>query len=75
MNALDSRTIRTVLVAMIGYAIVRFGLPKDFASETVKAALADVIVYLGFALAAYYRKHATGHISRWCRWLRAPDDD
>ena len=75
MNAIDSRTIRTIIVAMIGYAIVRFGLPADFAPDHVKGAIADVIVYAGFALAAYYRKHATGHIARWCKFMKAPDDD
>lgn len=67
MNALDSRTIRTVIIAMIGYAVVRFGIPDQFASEPVKAAIADLIVYGGFALAAWYRKHAQGEIQAWWR--------
>lgn len=69
MNALDSRTIRTVLVAVIGYAIVTFGLPDQFASETVKSAIADIIVFGGFALVAWYRKNAQGMIERW--WGRS----
>lgn len=65
MTALDSRTIRTVIIAMVGYAVVRFGIPDDFASEPVKTAIADLIVYGGFALAAWYRKHARGEINKW----------
>jgi hypothetical protein len=65
MNALDSRTIRTIIVAMLGYAVVRFGLPDQFASDAVKSAIADLIVYAGFALAAYYRKHAQADIRKW----------
>lgn len=65
MNALDSRTIRTVIIAMIGYAVVRFGIPDQFASEPVKAAVADLIVYAGFAIAGWYRKQAQGEITRW----------
>jgi hypothetical protein len=67
MKALDSRTIRTILVAMIGYAVVRFGIPEQFASDAVRLAIADIIVYGGFALAAWYRKHARGEINKWLK--------
>ena len=69
MNALDSRTIRTILVAALSYAFVKWAVPSSFASETVKGAIADVIVYAGFALAAWYRKKATDSVDKW--WGRS----
>ena len=65
MNALDSRTIRTLILAAISYAFVKWAVPDHFASPVVKDALADIIVYVAFAAAAYYRKHAQGVIDRW----------
>ena len=65
MNALDSRTIRTLILAAVSYAFVKWAVPDQFASDMVKNALADIIVYVAFAAAAYYRKHAQGAIERW----------
>lgn len=65
MNALESRTIKTILIAVIGYAVTKYGLPDQFANQTVKSAIADVIVGAGFALAAWYRKTARGAIKQW----------
>lgn len=65
MNALDSRTIRTILVAALSYAFVKWAVPSSFASEAVKGAIADVIVYGGFAVAAWYRKKAHVQIDQW----------
>ena len=65
MNALDSRTIRTIVYAIVAYTLARHAVPDQFSNDMVKGAITDLIVYGGFALAAWYRKHAQGEIKRW----------
>lgn len=64
-NALDSRTIKTLLVAALSYTFIKFAVPDAFGSEMVKGAIADFIVYGAFAVAAWYRKNARVQIDRW----------
>ncbi|MCP4410199.1 MAG: hypothetical protein GY807_21140 [Gammaproteobacteria bacterium] len=65
MNALNSRTIKTILIAAFGYAMTKYAIPEQFASHTVKSAIADIIVYTGFGIAAWYRKNARTDIQNW----------
>lgn len=65
MNALDSRTIKTIVVAAIGYGMTKYAVPDQFASPAVKSAIGDVIVYAGFGFAAWYRKNARVDIKKW----------
>ena len=65
MTSLNSRTIRTLILAAIGYAITRYAVPAEFASPMVQSAVADIIVFLGFGLAAWYRKNAHVAIKGW----------
>ena len=64
-NALDSRTIRTLLVAALSYSFIKYAVPGAFGSEMVKGAIADFIVYGAFATAAWYRKNVRVHIDQW----------
>lgn len=63
--AIDSRTIRTIILAIIGYTGVRFAIPESFMSQELHGALADVIVYAGFAIAAWFRKNARVRVATW----------
>lgn len=65
MNAIDSRTIRTIVFAVVAYTLARWAVPAQFDNDMVKHAITDLIVYGGFALAAWYRKHSQGAIKRW----------
>lgn len=65
MKALDSRTIRTILVAALGYAMTKYAIPDQFASSVVRGAIADVVVFSGLGIAAWYRKNARVDIQNW----------
>ena len=64
-TSLDSRTIRTLVLAGVGYLVAKYALPDQFASPMVQGAVADIIVLGGLTLAAWYRKHARVYIKGW----------
>ena len=64
-NALDSRTIRTIILSLIMYVMAKYAVPKHFSNAVVQGAVADVIVFVGFSVAAWYRKEARGTIKSW----------
>ena len=47
------------------YVMAKYAVPKHFSNAVVQGAVADVIVFVGFSVAAWYRKEARGIIKSW----------
>lgn len=64
--AINSSIIRAAAISAISYLAVKYGIPEDIMTPTVKSVVADFIVVGGGALVAYLRKHRTHvHLGGW----------
>lgn len=66
--AINSTIVRTAVLSGISYLAVKYGVPEDIMTPTVKSVVADFIVVGGGALIAYLRKQRT-HV-RLGGWFR-----